>query len=87
MTLLQNPTQHCLSSKTLVRFRVTGVEYGDKDFFVTDTFQDELSFHISLLDEIGRAWRNIIKGEIHRCEQFADALESWRAILPKRRGL
>lgn len=74
MTLLQNPTQHCLSSKTLVRFRVTGVEYGDKDFFVTDTFQDELSFHISLLDEIGRAWRNIIKGEIHRCEQFADAL-------------
>ena len=74
MTLLQNPTQHCLSSKTLVRFRVTGVEYGDKDFFVTDTFRDELSFHISLLDEIGRAWRNIIKGEIHRCEQFADAL-------------
>lgn len=73
-TLLQNPSHHCLDSKALVRFRITGVEYGDKDFFVTDTFQDELSFHASLLNEIGLSWRNQIKVEIRRCEQFADAL-------------
>ena len=74
ITLLQNPMQRCLDAKGMVRFRITGVEYGDKDFFVTDTFRDELSFHVSLLDELGRRWRSRIKAEIHRCEQFAGAL-------------
>lgn len=74
MTLLQNPAQHCLDSKAIVRFRITGVQYGDKDFFVTDTFRDELSFHALLLDEVGKRWRSEITTEIHRCEQFADAL-------------
>lgn len=72
--LLQRPSQQCLSNKMLVRFRITAVGYGDKDFFVTDTFSDELSFHISLLDELGRKLRAYVTDEIKRIEQLANAV-------------
>ena len=74
VTLLQNPISRCLDRKKPIRFRVSAVEYGDKDFFVTDTFSDELSFHVSLLDDMGRRWRQTITGEIARCEQLAYAV-------------
>ena len=48
--------------------------YGDKDFFVTDTFSDSLTFHAALLDELGRAWRQKITEEIGRCEDLAKAV-------------
>lgn len=74
ITLLQSPSSRCLNSKTMIRFQITGVEYGDKDFFITDAFSDELSFHISLLDEMGKKWRSYVTQEISRCEQLADAI-------------
>lgn len=63
-----------LDRKTLIRFQITGVGYGDKDFFVTDTFSDSLTFHAALLDELGRRWRQKIADEIDRCEKLADAV-------------
>lgn len=76
ITLLQsrNSKYTCLDSGAMIRFRITAVEYGDKDFFVTDTFSDELSFHLSLLDDLGKRWRREITEEIHRCEQVAGAI-------------
>ena len=63
-----------LDRKTLIRFQITGVGYGDKDFFVTDTFSDSLTFHAALLDELGRRWRQKITDEIGRCEKLAQAV-------------
>src|SRR5699024_1044919 len=55
-------------------FQITGVGYGDKDFFVTDTFSDSLTFHTALLDELGRRWRQKITDEIDRCGELAQAV-------------
>lgn len=63
-----------LDKETLIRFQITGVGYGDKDFFVTDTFSDSLTFHTALLDELGRRWRRKITDEIGRCEELAKAI-------------
>lgn len=58
--------------KQLVHFRIVSVKYGDKDFFVTDTFSDTLTFHAGLLEELSIGWRKQIKAEIGRCEQLAN---------------
>ena len=47
------------------------MQYGDKDFFVNDSFSDSLAFQAVLLDELGRGWQNRITEEIGRCEQAA----------------
>ena len=72
LTRLQ--TDGLLDRKKMMQFRVTAVQYGDKDFFVTDTFSDSLSFHALLLDELGKMWRNKITEEIGRCEKLAVCL-------------
>lgn len=74
ITKLQNPKNGCLDRKTVVRFRIAGIAYGDKDFFVTDAFSDELSFHAALLDDLGKRWRTYIAEEIQRCEKLANAI-------------
>lgn len=47
------------------------MQYGDKDFFVNDSFSDSLAFQAVLLDELGYGWQNRITEEISRCEQAA----------------
>ena len=71
---LIHPKNAILDRKTLIRFQITGVGYGDKDFFVTDTFSDSLTFHTALLDELGRRWRQKITEEIGLCEELAKAV-------------
>lgn len=78
---LQNPRLGFLSRKTLVRFRTTAVKYGDKDFFVTDTFNDEISFHGQLLNELGKQWQALVRDEIAHCEDLANAVGSLAADL------
>lgn len=60
-----------LSPKRRINFRISAVQYGDKDFFVNDSFSDSLAFQAVLLDELGRGWQNRITEEISRCEQTA----------------
>ena len=69
---LQN--KRVLPARSMVHFRIAGVEYGDKDFFVTDAFEDSLSFHASLLEDLGGPWRRRIAAEIALCEQAAYAV-------------
>lgn len=63
-----------LPARRMIRFQITGVGYGDKDFFVTETFSDTLAFHAQMLDEMGMKWRAIVVDEIGRCEQLAKAV-------------
>lgn len=58
-----------------VHFRIASVAYGDKDFFVTDTFSDALTFHASLLDEMSKDWQVRIRAEIANVEDTATYLE------------
>ena len=60
-----------LPPKRKIHFRISAVQYGDKDFFVNDSFSDNLAFQAALLDELGTAWQNRITEEIGHCEQAA----------------
>ncbi len=45
----------CLTHKFMV-FRITGIEYGDKDFYVNDTIDDSISLNSKMLSAIGESW-------------------------------
>ena len=64
----------CLGREAMVRFSVCAMGYGDKYFFVKDTFEDGLAFHAALLGETGRGIRERIVEEIGLCEQAASAV-------------
>ena len=65
--------QKCLDQETLVHFAVCAMGYGDKYFFVKDTFEDGLAFHAALLDATGDVRERIV-AEIELCEQAARAV-------------
>ena len=44
-----------LSPKRRINFRISAVQYGDKDFFVNDSFSDSLAFQAVLLDAPARS--------------------------------
>ena len=68
---LQEKRLKLLDPRRKIHFRISGVQYGDKDFFVNDSFSDSLTFQAGILDEIGRPWQSRIVREIERCEQTA----------------
>lgn len=70
----------------VIRFRVAGIKYGDKDFFVEDVLADHLDFHTSLLDEAGKLWTNIIQEKITQTEHAAWLLGVLAADLFKAEG-
>ncbi|MCD8148562.1 MAG: type I-E CRISPR-associated protein Cse1/CasA [Clostridiales bacterium] len=55
----------------LVRFRISSVQYGDKDFFITDEFSDSLTFYAGLLTEKGKAWRMLAQEMVLMCDDLA----------------
>ncbi|WP_130837299.1 type I-E CRISPR-associated protein Cse1/CasA [Lachnoclostridium sp. Marseille-P6806] len=75
-----------LGRKELVRFRVTSMHYGDKDFFVDDSFADQLSFHAQLLTEAGAEWRERIAGEVERCRKLSEVIGYFAQDLDKAGG-
>ncbi|MGI6085012.1 MAG: type I-E CRISPR-associated protein Cse1/CasA [Acetivibrionales bacterium] len=40
----------------LITFQIAGVKYGDKDFFVTNVFQDSLSINSNILSQFEKYW-------------------------------
>ena len=72
--MLQNDPDCPLERKRLIRFAISGMKYGDKDFFVNDSFSDSLTFQAALLGELGRRWTVPIRDEIGRCEQAAQSV-------------
>lgn len=75
-----------LEQTRMARFKIAGVQFGDKDFFVTDAFSDELSFHLNLLGEAGRDWLNKIEAEILRTDRVATAVTLLGRNLEKAAG-
>ena len=60
-----------LPDDRLLRLRITGVQYGDKDFFITDEFSDSLEFNAGLLTEAGDVWQELALIEIELCGNVA----------------
>lgn len=60
-----------IDKKKYICFRTASVQYGDKDFFVTDIFGDYVSFSLGILTEAGSNWSKLIKDEIVKCDEAA----------------
>ncbi len=55
----------------MLQLSIASVQYGDKDFFVTDLFSDSLSLHLNLLSELGEVYRQRIVDMVARCDRTA----------------
>lgn len=64
-----------LPRKRIVQFRIVSAEYGKSNSSITDTFQDSISFHALLLDELGVRWKKHIRDEIENCQKACSVLE------------
>ena len=69
--LLQSGQGRQLDRRRMVCFRISGMKYGDKDFFVNDSFSDSLTFQAELLEALKKPWRTKITTEIGNCERAA----------------
>ena len=75
-----------LPPDTIARFSFAAVQYGDKDFFVTDVFGDALSFHAELLTEAGKSWNQAIQSEIELTTKVANSAGQLGMNLEKAAG-
>lgn len=64
----------CLEDGRMMCCRIASVQYGDKDFFVSDVFSDSLMFHLELLTEAGEIWRTRVMDEVERCDRIAGVI-------------
>ena len=68
--------ERILDRDRLIRLRVAGVKYGDKDFFVEDILADHLDFYTSLLEKSGEIWAELIQDKISQTEHAARVLRT-----------
>lgn len=78
---------HILPRKeAIIHLKVAAVVYGDKDFFVNDTYEDTLTFHAAILDELDISWRVMIENVITICDECAKAVRFLTVQLKKAAG-
>lgn len=54
-----------------IEFEAPYVQYGDKDFFVTDISKQSMTIYPSLVTEAGKRWRSVIEVEIEKIDKIA----------------
>lgn len=65
-----------IGKSSKITFRSVSVQYGDKDFFIADTFSDSLSFHSDILRrEKHMFWGRRIEDEVKKCDDLARLIE------------
>lgn len=60
-----------LPQQYMARFQIAAVQYDSKNCSLKDIFSDELGFHLGLLTEIGKVWREQILAEINTIDKLA----------------
>ena len=50
---------------------IASVQYGDKDFFASDLYNDTLNVQLGILSDVGKSWCAIILYEISGCDDIA----------------
>lgn len=54
-----------------INVRMVSVQYGDKDFFVTNVFSDSLQLHASLISDMNVQWRAVVLDSIQFCDKIS----------------
>lgn len=60
-----------LPKKYMARFQLVSMQYDNSSSSTKDIFSDELGFHLELLTEIGKVWRDQILVEISTIDKLA----------------
>lgn len=69
-------TEGCLDDADRITFRSVSVQYGDKDFFIADTFNDSITLHTDLLKEENWIdWGDMIIEEVKKCDELAGLIK------------
>lgn len=58
-------------TEDLLNIKIAAVEYGDKDFFIENTFSDSLQFHSGLIMEMNSTWQTMIQHCIDFCDEIS----------------
>jgi len=74
-------------SASQIQLRATSVQYGDKDFFISDTWDDAISINAKLLLDIGDDWVARISREIEVTEQIVRTFGYLASDIAKASGL
>lgn len=51
--------------------RIASVQYGDKDFFVTNVFSDSLQMHAALISDMNLKWQTAVKESVKFCDDIS----------------
>lgn len=70
----------------IVTLQIASVKYGDKDFFVTDVFQDSLAINANMISRLGQEWVTRIIGLFTMTEDCVKQLSFLAADLAKASG-
>ena len=68
---LQSMNVGVLNRKEFIQFRAVSLLYGDKDFFATDVYSDQLGFHMQMLSDMNGVWRTMIISMLDISEEVA----------------
>lgn len=69
-------TEERLNETQQITFRSISVQYGDKDYFITDTFSDSITFHSDLLKEDKWInWGERVQAEVLKCDELAELVK------------
>ncbi len=60
-----------LTENFYLNIRIVSVQYGDKDFFVTNVFSDSLQMHAALISDMNVSWRTAVLNNIYFCDTIA----------------
>lgn len=60
-----------------MKIRIVSVQYGDKDFFVTNVFSDSLQMPASLISDMGFEWREVVLNSIGFCDDISKKVWSF----------
>ncbi len=78
--------REALEEEFFCRFEIALVQYGDKDFFVSDIFSDSLTFCAGILTDAGIDCRILIENEIKRCDRLAEIIAYFAGDLMRAAG-
>lgn len=75
-----------LPDDSLIRLRITGVQYGDKNSSIADEFSDSMEFNAGLLIKAGDVWQELALIEIKLCGKIAQKVGQLADDLEKASG-
>lgn len=60
--------EYGLIQNLCLNIRIVSVQYGDKDFFISNVFSDSLQLHASLISDMNVAWQTAVLDSIRFCD-------------------